>query len=205
MTTHRDPDLDVTRALEQVAVPAYVIDRKGLIRWLNRGAIQVVGSRLGQPFTRLIAPEDIHLARAQFAKKLIGEAQSTEYDLTLLDFDGRRLAVRVSSVPLCQADEIVGVFGVAYPIVATTDSGTPAKAEEGRRRTPELTARQYETLALLADGLGTVEIASQLGVAKETARNHIRRLFHELDAHSRLEAVTRAYQLGLLRPPPKRD
>lgn len=136
MTTHRDPDLDVTRALEQVAVPAYVVDRKGLIRWLNRGAMQVVGSRVGQPFTRLIAPEDIHLARAQFAKKLIGEARSTEYDLTLLGFDGQRLAVRVSSVPLCPADEIVGVFGVAYPIVATTDGATPAKARRGAAARP---------------------------------------------------------------------
>jgi PAS domain S-box-containing protein len=198
LTTHRDPDLDVTRALEQVAVPAYVVDRKGLIRWLNRGAVEVVGSRLGQPFTRVIAPEDTHLARAHFAKKLIGEARSTEYNVTLLGGDGRRLAVRVSSVPLCQAGEIVGVFGLAYPVVAMTDSGTLANADEA----PELTARQYETLALLAEGLGTAEIASRLGVAEETARNHIRRLLRQLDVHSRLEAVTRAYRLGLLRPPP---
>jgi PAS domain S-box-containing protein len=197
LTTHRDPDLDVTRALEQVAVPAYVFDRTGRIRWLNRGAIEMVGARVGQPFARMVAPEDLHLARAHFAKKLIGEARSTEYNLTVLGRDGRRLAVRVSSVPLWQDGEIVGVFGLAYPVTATSASGTLPKPEEA----PELTARQYETLALLADGLGTGEIASRLGVAEETARNHIRRLLRQLDVHSRLEAVTRAYRLGLLRPP----
>jgi PAS domain S-box-containing protein len=197
VTTPRDPDLDVTRALEQVGVPAYVVDRTGRIRWLNRGAIELVGSRVGQPFTHLVAPEDLHLARAHFAKKLIGEARSTEYNVTLLGRDGRRLVVRVSSVPLCEGGEIVGVFGLAYPVMTTPGGGTLAKATEA----PELTARQYETLALLADGLATGEIAARLGVAEETARNHIRRLLRQLDAHSRLEAVTRAYRLGLLRPP----
>src|SRR5919204_3210608 len=72
LTTHRATDLDVTHALEQVAVPAYVVDRNWRIRWLNRGAVEIVGSRLGQPFSRVIAPEDLHLARAHFAKKLIG-------------------------------------------------------------------------------------------------------------------------------------
>jgi two-component system, NarL family, nitrate/nitrite response regulator NarL len=65
---------------------------------------------------------------------------------------------------------------------------------------PELTARQYETLALLADGLGTPDIAARLGIAEETARNHIRALLRQLDVHSRLEAVVRAYRLGLLNP-----
>jgi PAS domain S-box-containing protein len=197
LMTHRDPDVDVTRALEQVTVPAYVVDRQGRIRWLNRGAIEVFGARVGQPFSRAVAPEDVHLARAHLAKKLIGEPRSTEYNLTLLCRDGRRYAVRVSSVPLCEDGEIVGVFGVAYPASPMRDGGTLAKAAEA----PELTARQYETLALLADGLGTAAIASRLGVAEETARNHIRRLLRQLDVHSRLEAVTRAYRLGLLQPP----
>jgi PAS domain S-box-containing protein len=197
LTTPRDP-LDVTRALEQVAVPAYVVDRAGRIRWLNRGAIDIVGSRVGHPFSRVVAPEDLHLARAQLAKKLIGEAESTEFNVTLLGRDGRRYVVRVSSVPLCEDGQIVGVFGLAYPVIATRDGGTLAKPVDA----PELTARQYETLALLADGLGTAEIASRLGVAEETARNHIRRLLRQLDVHSRLEAVTKAYRLGLLRPPP---
>lgn len=60
--THHGPEVDVTHALEEVTVPAYVIDRDGRIRWLNRGAMTVLGDRVGQRFTRTVAPEDLHLA-----------------------------------------------------------------------------------------------------------------------------------------------
>ena len=193
--TRREPNLHVTHALEHVTVPACVLDAEGRMQWLNRGAIELVGNRVGQHFARAIAPEDLHLARAQFAKKLIGEAGSTEYNLTVLGTDGRRVAMRVSSVPLWADGEIVGVFGLCYPACGV-DGGTapPGPAAEA----PELTARQYETLALLADGLGTAEIAQRLGVAEETARNHIRGLLRELGVHSRLEAVVAGYRIGLL-------
>jgi len=191
--TDREPD--VTHALEAVAVPAYVADRDARIRWLNRGAIDVVGRRVGEPFTRIVAPEDAYLARTQLVRRLMGKVDSTEYNLTLLAHGGRRVPVRVSSVPLWEGDEIMGVFGVAYPCGEAAAGHVPSGADPCAA---ELTARQYEALALLADGLGTAEIAARLGVAEETARNHIRALLRQLGAHSRLEAVVRAYKLGLL-------
>jgi DNA-binding CsgD family transcriptional regulator len=160
--------------------------------WQNRGGFEMFGDRVGQPFHHLIAREDLHHVRAQFAKKLIGETEFTEYDITLIDRDGRRRTARVSSVPLRQDGEIVGTFGLAYP------AGPAPLGESAERRLPELTARQSEALALLAEGLGTSEIAARLGVADETARNHIRALLRQLDVHSRLEAVVKAYRLGLL-------
>lgn len=114
--------------------------------------------------------------------------------MTLLDQSGGRVLVRVSSAPLWENGEITGVFGIAY----RADDG--AASLETPKPGPGLTARQYETLALLADGLGTSEIAERLGVADETARNHIRALLRHLDAHTRLEAVVRAYRFGLLEP-----
>lgn len=193
--THYETDVDVTHALEQLTVPASVVDRDGRIRWMNRGAIDLVGDRVGQPFAGAIAPADVHCARKHFAQKLIGEAPLTEYAMALLDQKGRPVRVRVSSAPLWERGEITGVFGIAYLAGEGTvlASGRPGAG-------PELTARQHETLALLADGLGTSAIAEQLGVAEETARNHIRALLRQLDAHSRLEAVVRAFRLGLLEP-----
>ena len=199
--THHDPGVDVTHALEEVTVPASFVDRDGRIRWQNRGSIDLVGDRVGQSFARAIAPEDLHIARTQFARKLLGEAANTEYDLTLLRRDGRRLRVRVSSVPFWKDGEIVGTFGLAYTECGTSDGEEPRAPTAAA---PELTARQYETLALLAEGLGTAAIAERLGVAEETARNHIRGLLRQLDVHSRLEAVVRGYVLGLL-PPRRRD
>jgi DNA-binding NarL/FixJ family response regulator len=37
-----------------------------------------------------------------------------------------------------------------------------------------------------------------LHLSKETVRNHVRNILRELRAHSRLEAVARAHELGLL-------
>jgi DNA-binding CsgD family transcriptional regulator len=105
--------------------------------------------------------------------------------------------VRISSVPLRQHREIVGVFGLACPARAAADGAT---AGEAAACPFGVTARQFETLELLA-GLGTSAIASRLGVAEETARNHIRGLLRQLGVHSRLEAVVLAYRLGLVGPP----
>src|SRR5436190_705344 len=59
------------------------------------------------------------------------------------------------------------------------------------------------SLARLAAGRSTPEIADRLGFTLETARNYVRRLLRGLGAHSRLEAVAKGHRLGLIpRDPP---
>ena len=197
--TQSQTDFDVTLALEALTVPSAVIDREGRIRWLNRGAAEIIGDCVGEPFVSAVAPEDHDVVRTHFEKKLVGEAASSDYGVTLLARGGKRLAVNVSSVPFWERGEITGVFGIAYPARAGDDRVKRSKPTAA----PELTARQHQALELLADGLGTSAIAARLGIADETARNHIRGILGQLGAHSRLEAVVRAYRLGLL--PPRRD
>jgi PAS domain S-box-containing protein len=197
MTDH-GLDFDITHALAEVTFPAYVVDREGRIQWLNRGAIDLIGDRIGEHFTRLVPPEDLPRRRTMFAMKLIGGAALVDHEITVLDTEGRRRPLRVSSVPLRTDGRVVGVFGVAYPAGVAGDGDMPAASGAAA---PELTGREHEALVLLAEGLGTPEIAARLGVAEETARNHIRRLFRRLDVHSRLEAVVAGYRLGLLKPP----
>jgi DNA-binding NarL/FixJ family response regulator len=61
-----------------------------------------------------------------------------------------------------------------------------------------LTPRQLEVLRLLGEGLETQEIAARLGIAEETARNHIRALLRAIGARSRLEAVLMSQRSGVL-------
>jgi DNA-binding NarL/FixJ family response regulator len=61
-----------------------------------------------------------------------------------------------------------------------------------------LTGRELETLALLGDGASTEEISQRLGVARNTARNHVQRVLEKLGARSKLEAVAIARREGLL-------
>lgn len=63
---------------------------------------------------------------------------------------------------------------------------------------PHLAPRQLQTLRLLAAGRSTNELALELGVTRETARNYVRRLLKSLGVHSRIEAVARGRETGLL-------
>lgn len=61
-----------------------------------------------------------------------------------------------------------------------------------------LTARERQTLVLLAAGASTDEIGERLGVTRNTVRNHVQRVLDKLDARSKLEAVAIARREGLL-------
>jgi DNA-binding NarL/FixJ family response regulator len=68
----------------------------------------------------------------------------------------------------------------------------------GRTPGATLTARERQALDLLADGASTAEVADRLGVAHNTARNHVQRVLEKLGARSKLEAVAIARREGLL-------
>jgi PAS domain S-box-containing protein len=64
-------------------------------------------------------------------------------------------------------------------------------------RLEELTPREREVLRLLAQGLGTEEMAKMLNISPATTRNHVQSVLSKLGVHSRLEAVAYVYQNGL--------
>jgi DNA-binding NarL/FixJ family response regulator len=78
---------------------------------------------------------------------------------------------------------------------------TRAAALERRRTAVGLTGRQHEILLLVAEGLGTKQIAATLWLSPATVRNHVAAILGALDAHSRLQAVATARRLGLLDVP----
>ncbi len=63
---------------------------------------------------------------------------------------------------------------------------------------PQLTAREREVLAMLADGLGNKEIAWRLKISEHTVKFHVSSVFTKLDVSSRAEAVTLGFRLGLI-------
>ncbi|HET9724606.1 MAG TPA: response regulator transcription factor [Actinomycetota bacterium] len=65
----------------------------------------------------------------------------------------------------------------------------------------DLTDRQREVLALMAEGLDPRAIARTLGISLNTTRGHIKGVMAKLGAHSQLEAVVQAMHLGLLDAP----
>jgi DNA-binding NarL/FixJ family response regulator len=183
------------RAVDELPTPAYYVDRHRRLRWLNVAGLDLLGKKVGQLFIRVVAPEDVNAARNHLARRMLGDA-TKDVHVTLIDRAGGRVRTHLVSVPITVEGEIVGIFGLAW--------GTPGPSREsGRQARPDKdwqlpTPRQLEVLRLLARGLETSEIAARLGVVESTARNHMRGLFRELGVHSRLQAVIRGYQIGLL-------
>jgi DNA-binding CsgD family transcriptional regulator len=68
-----------------------------------------------------------------------------------------------------------------------------ADAERRRRPAPRLTARQQETLNLVAAGHTNAQIARRLGISEGTVRTHLENIYRLLQVSSRTAAVTRAF------------
>lgn len=66
---------------------------------------------------------------------------------------------------------------------------------------PLLTRRELEILELLAVGASNEYISEELGIARNTIRNHVQNLSVKLGAHSKLEAVAIARKYDLLSTP----
>jgi DNA-binding NarL/FixJ family response regulator len=61
-----------------------------------------------------------------------------------------------------------------------------------------LTPRELEVLAHVANGSSTRTLAREMHIAEATAKRHLDRIFKKLDANSRMSAVNRARELGVL-------
>ena len=154
---------DIEDALENVNVPAYVIDVTGVIRWVNPAARQLVGDVRGRQFTSVVAPEDRPRAKELFAQKVLGTAAVTDADAVLFDADGDRVSVEISSVPLKSGERVIGVFGQVVH-----------RRVEAKPSHPSLTPRQAQVLSLLEHGRSTRQMAQELHLSPETVRNHVR-------------------------------
>jgi DNA-binding NarL/FixJ family response regulator len=64
----------------------------------------------------------------------------------------------------------------------------------------ELTPREHEVVALIAQGLSNEEISKKIYVSPSTAKTHATRAMTKLGARDRAQLVVFAYQAGLVRP-----
>ncbi|QYJ04419.1 response regulator transcription factor [Nocardioides panacisoli] len=100
--------------------------------------------------------------------------------------------------------EGIGVVAEGHTLVS---SSMTARMVSGFRDTNgsanghgKLTARESEVLLLVAGGLSNREIGLKLGIAENTAKNHVRNLLEKLRLRSRTEAAMYAVREKLVEP-----
>lgn len=212
---------DLTPPLSVVLIDDHELIREGLRRAFEREIdITVIGEAANaQAGLALIDAEqpdvavvDLRLpdgdglsivrqARARYAA--LGIVVLTMYagDQHLFDaLDAGASAFVPKSSP---ADEIIAA--ARHAAASPRSFSAPDLADAMQRRMnhdgPQLSPREREVLALLADGLGVTAISRTLFISESTTKTHISRLYDKLGAANRAQALMAALRAGLLSAP----
>ena len=109
----------------------------------------------------------------------------------------RPLEELLNAIRTVAAGEALLAPSVTRRLIAhfTDQARVPAAAPRGME---ELTEREREVLALVAQGLSNAELAATLRVSLPTAKTHVSRILTKLGARDRTQLVILAYELGLV-------
>jgi PAS domain S-box-containing protein len=193
----RVQDIDLW-LIDSLVVPVSLHDVDGRFLHTNPAAERASGYSnaylLGRHYTDLVRPEVREHVETQF-RRAVERGEPTDFETAFEDAGGHLRSTRAQHLPLRDGDTIVGVLILAFEVRRQASELVRLTAD------PRLTPRQREILRLIASGLSTAEVASELTLSPETVRNHLRNASRELHAHTRVEAIATAQRLGLLSAP----
>ena len=181
---------DITAALEDLPMHAFVLDANATVRWQNRAAQDGIGDRVGQKWAAVMTEKSLTDVEA-FWTDILCSGEPAEITIDVVLPDGTVSRRDVSAAPLKEGGSVVGVFGIG-----TADGDTIADPANWDKL--GLTERQAEILQLLAQGKSTSQIAEELFLSKTTVRNHVAHLMANLGVHTRVQAVVAAARAGLI-------
>lgn len=178
-------------------VPVYV-HRWGRLLYLNEAALAVLNG-MGMPGSTVEDYQELDVFSLVCDED---RAQSRQaYERIMRSGRARPRTPRVAVSPAGERFEVHGAVRPldwdgepALAVVLThVDPLLPMGAVEGeadrrrRRLLQSLTQRERQVVDLAAKGFSTVNIATLLGIAENTVRNHLRAAYRKTGTHSRLE------------------
>ncbi|MFI9102240.1 response regulator [Streptomyces fildesensis] len=115
----------------------------------------------------------------------------------LKDASGVQLA---EAVRIVSAGEALLSPGITMRLIAEFSRQGGTSRPPAQVRIAELTARETEVLALVAQGLSNAEVAEALVLAEQTIKTHMGRILQKLRLRDRTQAAVFAYETGLVTP-----
>jgi PAS domain S-box-containing protein len=82
--------IDLRTTLQKVRVPSFVVNRAGVVTWLNDAASEEFGDLEGRAFSRIIPSESAEFVKRQLDRKLGRTESVTDYTTEVLTRDGQR-------------------------------------------------------------------------------------------------------------------
>ncbi|MET7327190.1 response regulator transcription factor [Nonomuraea sp. NPDC005650] len=107
----------------------------------------------------------------------------------------------IHAVRVVAAGESLLAPSVTTKLIAEFTTRTAARpAAPSSERLAALTARERETLRMIARGLSNAEIAQAMVVSEHTVKTHVSNVLTKLGLRDRVQAVIAAYESGLTVP-----
>ncbi|MEI8240469.1 MAG: response regulator transcription factor [Actinomycetota bacterium] len=137
---------------------------------------------------------------------LAADARMRVVMLTMhIDRDVIDRAMKAGAVGYLTKDAAIAEVVDAIRLAANGDTVLSPRLAEAMlteaRAIPDniVSAREEEVLQLVADGLGTNEIAERLYISQKTVKNHLASIYDKLDARDRTQAVLMAVKMGIVK------
>jgi LuxR family maltose regulon positive regulatory protein len=142
-------------------------------------------------------------------KRALAQAQPEGYLRSILDVEDIRFLILDCRLQIAEpnlrlfAEELLSIL--SSPGSVSVQAGVPQPGSQKRpsqtsKLVEPLTERELDVLRLIADGFSNQDIARKLYVSANTLKAHTQNIYTKLDVHSRLQAVNRARELGILPP-----
>jgi len=148
---------------------------------------RIIGS---QPDTRVLILTTFDLDEYVMAGLRAGAS-----GFLLKDVRGQDLVSAIRTV--AAGDSVIAPSATRRLVETLLAGAAPAPADPALAT---LTRREREVFLLLAHGRSNAEIAQQLVLSETTVKTHVARVLGKLGLRDRVQAVVRAYEVGLVRP-----
>lgn len=193
------PDRDLAQAVEGSAHPVYLVDETGAIKLVNRSGERLLGADKGLTVLngRLVARHSEAARRLELLVAAATAADGPQVGGSMsLPQPGRRfpLAVRITPIPRIQ----MAMFSrPRTALVCVTDLETAVRSPEAELRALfGLTYAEARVATAIFEGLSMREAADQLGVALNTVRFQLARVYEKTGVTRQAELVKMMMRLS---------